>query len=208
MCELLWAEAGNGRNQLAIYSYPSLTRLRSCQALNLTYRGQYSVSVCGFLLLFVLRDTCDDAGISCHGDMRVLWGPGLASQYCAGVVMTLLSAGNSWSTCQSRANPSPPLKWGYQDRDMTRITWSVLRQRNMLAIAIGLHSANIWNLSSIQPVLNCNFILTFVACIAANSKTWIRFPNSIQFESQLSANFILLFTFLAFSHYTLISQMS
>ena len=79
----------------------------------------------------------------------------------AGVVMSLLSAGNSWSTCQSRANPSPPLKWGYRDRDMTRITWSVLRQRNMLAI--GLHSANIWNLSSIQPVLNCNFILTLHA---------------------------------------------
>ena len=206
MCELLWAEAGNGRNQLAIYSYPSLTRLRSCQALNLTYRGQYSVSVCGFLLLFVLRDTCDDAGISCHG--TCVYCGGLGGPVSTVLMLTLLSAGSSWSTCQSRANPSPPLKWGYRDRDMTRITWSVLRQRNMLAIAIGLHSANIWNLSSIQPVLNCNFILTFVACIAANSKTWIRFPNSIQFESQLSANFILLFTFLAFSHYTLISQMS
>ena len=54
-----------------------LTRLRSCQALNLTYRRVNIPSpYVAFLLLFALRDTYDDADISCHGDMRVLWGLG------------------------------------------------------------------------------------------------------------------------------------
>ena len=153
-----WAEEWNGRNQLGIYSYPSVTRLRSCQALNWPTGVNIPSPYVAYLLLFVLRDTYDDASISWHGDMRVLWGHCVGQAGLLGCLVVMTIAGNSWSTCQSRANPSPPIKWRHRDEDMTRITW---RQRSMLSII--LHLANIWNLSSIQPVLNCNLILTLHA---------------------------------------------
>ena len=81
-----------------------LTRLRSCQALNLADRGQYSVSVCGFIVVCVTR-VSHDTGHACSvGSVLARLSEG------ARLVVVMTLAANSGSTCQSTANPSPPLK--------------------------------------------------------------------------------------------------